>query len=255
MALDIYSGTLSRYYLGNWQNHLQAWASAQGLECSVSRKEAEGLDTSELSDADMVKMILEWQEGLRHFLQSQQGLDCQWSEAEDEPYLSDRPGWSAYWLVLLWALYQEQGVVPFDELPEGFQLEQDPVFMRRSEKDYESEYPMLNCEADLFLPIAEAVFLNGADPFGHPVGIASSTVLLLELEMLNTRTWQASEAEIASWRQTYDRTIYALKGDQPITSKAQAVDRFEEVAKYGFSILYTLTRFAVEHQLPLRLDW
>ena len=83
MALDIYSGTLSRYYTGDWQNRLQAWASEQGLECSVSRKEAEGLDTSELSDADMVQMILDWQEGLRHFLQTQQGLDCQWSEAAD----------------------------------------------------------------------------------------------------------------------------------------------------------------------------
>ena len=26
MALDIYSGTLGRYYTGDWQNCLQVWA-------------------------------------------------------------------------------------------------------------------------------------------------------------------------------------------------------------------------------------
>ena len=56
MALDIYSGTLGRYYTGDWQNRLQVWATAQGLECSVNRKEAEGLDTSELTDADMKRL-------------------------------------------------------------------------------------------------------------------------------------------------------------------------------------------------------
>ena len=255
MALDIYCGTLSRYYLGDWQNIFQSWAESQGLEYSVNRKEQEGLDTSELSEADKKQLILDWQEGLKHFLKSQQDLDCAWSEADDAPYLTDRPGWSAYWLVLLWALYQEQGETPFDEVPEGFQLEQDPVFMRRSAKDYESEYPMLNSEADLFLPITEAVFLNGADPFGHPVGIASSIMLLADLELLNERTWQASEAEIASWRESFSRTIFTMADDQPVVSRAQAVDRFEEVAKYGFAILYKMTRFAVEHQLPMRLDW
>lgn len=72
---------------------------------------------------------------------------------------------------------------------------------------------------------------------------------------LNALTWQADEAEIASWRQTYDRTIFSLEDGVPKASKAKPVDRFEEVAKYGFSILYTLTRFAVDHQLPMRLDW
>ena len=255
MALDIYSGTLGRYYTGDWHNRLQVWATAQGMECSVNRKEAEGLDTSELTDEDMRQMVLDWQKGLQHFLKNQQDLDCQWSEAIDAPYLSDRPDWSAYWLTILWALYQEQGETPFDEVPAGFQLEQDPVFMRRSAEAYESTYPMLNCEADLFLPIGEAVFLNGADPFGHPVGIASSIVLWDELKRLNALTWQADDAEIASWREEYDRTIFSLEDGVPKASKAKPVDRFEEVAKYGFSILYTLTRFAVENNLPMRLDW
>lgn len=255
MALDIYSGTLSRYYTGAWKNIFQEWADSQGLAYSVHRKEAEGLNTADLSDEEMKQMVLEWQEGLGHFLQSQQGLACKWREDDDAPYLSDRPDWSAYWMVLLWALYQEQGVKPFDELPPDFQLEQDEVFKRRSAKEYESEYPMLNCEADLFLPITEAVFLNGADPFGHPVGIASSVLLLAELEMLNARTWQAGEAEIATWRRTYNRTIFTLEDGQPMVSKAQDVDRFEDVAKYGFAILYKLTRFAVENHLPMRLDW
>ena len=255
MALDIYSGTLSRYYTGKWKNIFQEWADSHDLAYSVHRKETEGLNTADLSEGEMVQMILDWQEGLQRFLMSQQGLACKWREDEGAPYLSDRPDWSAYWMVLLWVLYQEQGVKPFDELPQGFQLEQDEVFKRRSAKAYESEYPMLNCEADLFLPITEAVFLNGADPFGHPVGIASSVLLLAELEMLNARTWQASAAEIASWRDKYSRTIFALEDGQPVVSKAQDIDRFEDVAKYGFAILYKLTRFAVENNLPMRLDW
>lgn len=107
MALDIYSGTLGRYYTGDWHNRLQVWATAQGMECSVNRKEAEGLDTSELTDEDMRQMVLDWQKGLQHFLKNQQDLDCQWSEAIDAPYLSDRPDWSAYWLTILWALYEQ----------------------------------------------------------------------------------------------------------------------------------------------------
>lgn len=255
MALDIYCGTLCRYYAGDWQSVVQQWAEANGIDYVVNRKRTEGTDVPDMTDEEAREAILKWKDGLRHFLAEEQQLTFDWCEDADAPYRSDRPDWSAYWLVLLWALYQEQGAEPFDELPAGFELDKDPVFAARNIKGYESQYPMLNSEVDLFLPIPQPVQINGADPFGQPVGIASSTVLWDELKALNANTWQADDAEIASWRETYNRVLPRLEGEQLIIDKAQSVDRFEEVAKYGFSILYDLTRFAVEHQLPLRLDW
>lgn len=255
MALDIYCGTLCRYYLGDWQTVIQRWAEENGIDYVVNRKKAEGMDTTELTEEESKALILKWKQSLQHFLEEQQQVTFAWNESDDAPYRSDRPDWSAYWLVLLWALYQEQGETPFDEVPAGFQLDQDRVFERRTMPGYQCQYPMLNSEAELFLPIPAPVQISGGDPFGQPVTVASSVELLNELQLLNERTWQASDEEIASWRSQYNRIIPAMNDGQLTIGKTKAVDRFEEVAKYGFSIFYDLATFAVANHLPMRLDW
>lgn len=254
MALDIYCGPLSRYYNGQWENIIEIWAEEQGVDYHINRKRPEN-DGEELSEEALKETILSWRENLKQFLHTRQQLDCQWQEGDETPYCSDRPDWSAYWLLILWALYQEQGEAPFDQLPQGFQIEKDRIFERHTMPGYETSYPMLMSEAELFLPIDDAVTISGLDPLNQPITIASSVYLLKELEQLNSNCWQADEPTIKSWRAQYNRVKPALVDGALSISHEQEIDRFEEVAKYGFSVLYHLCQFAVANQVPMRLDW
>lgn len=131
MALDIYCGSLSRYYRQEWQNVIERWAKENHLDYHINRQRQQN-DEEEMSDAQLQETVLAWQKNLQDFLKRQQNLTLSWREDEEAPYTSARPDWTAYWLVILWMLYQEQQETPFDEVPAGFQIAQDRVFERHS---------------------------------------------------------------------------------------------------------------------------
>jgi hypothetical protein len=246
MGLDIYAGPLCRYYAGEWKTVVQQWGETQSVPVAVETSNEPGAFTRLVRGAfsrlwrrrgpvDPVAAIVAWRSrlALETGLQDVRGWD--WPESLDLPYETDKPDWDGYGAVQLWAAYTAQTGA---KRPESFNSDwaEDEVLVRV--RDAAQRFSHI-VGPELWLPLETGGAFDGTQPNGSDdVRIGSVFTLLEELKELNRNSWRAADEEIRAWRQ----------GDaQP--------ERLESIARWGFSIWFCLTEFAVANRLPMRLDY
>ena len=242
MGLDIYVGSLSRYYLGAWETIVQQAARQQGFNVRVIRPAApkpsifRRLVSLILPRRNplpaLQQAILQWQ----HSLEQASGAELPfvWNDSVDYDYYTDKPGWQWYGALLLWAAHEQD---PNESWPTVIHSwSKDPAFQKvRSRSNH--EYPHLLSDTEIWLPVEVPKPFDTTDPFGNDTVVGSSLALLRELRLLNTRTWNASANEIAKWR------------------AAELPAGHESDARIGFALVYELCTLAVQHRLPMKLDY
>ena len=69
MGLDIYAGTLTRYYSHNWKTVVQQWAEENGWSFQKITPDGEAADNEELSPTDVQAAVENWRDQIleRHF--------------------------------------------------------------------------------------------------------------------------------------------------------------------------------------------
>jgi hypothetical protein len=118
-------------------------------------------------------------------------------------------------------------------------FDKDPAFVASTAKDFRTRYLNLLCDAEIWLP-GEFNFTFRVETLtGKAVTVGSSTYLLRELRELNARTWKADATLLQEWRR--DGCEY----QSPL----------ETGARFAFSIMHSLAHEAVQHQLPMFLDY
>jgi hypothetical protein len=96
MALDVYVGSLTRYYTGDWENVADRTARARGSPQPTGRQR----------DVETVRpAVLAWRDTLATSLGSNvvMGLGLDWDEASEAPHFTGRPGWDGFGSLVLWA--------------------------------------------------------------------------------------------------------------------------------------------------------
>ena len=243
MGLDVYSGTLTRYYSGNWETVVEKWAKEQSIEYRLIR-----LDEDEDEDEENVltnpkeiqKEIVEWQKNLKKFLQEYITEEFWWDENNEKEYDTDKPDWDCYGALVLWALYLEQNKKYNKEILEkDWDWSKDPIYKISFSENYISKYEQLTMGCELWIPVDFNFVFTYDAPTGNEIIIGSCFELFRKLEDMNKMTWQASEKEIKRWREEID----------PNTNL------FEDKAKFGFSIFFQLTQFSINNRVPLKLDY
>ncbi|MDE7349058.1 MAG: hypothetical protein K2N53_05290, partial [Clostridia bacterium] len=92
MGLDIYAGTLIRYYARNWKTVSQQFAEANGINFRTIRPQQDSED--KLSLQEIQELVTQWQNAIV------KGLNLNpvplWNEDyEVTPYYTDKPDWDA----------------------------------------------------------------------------------------------------------------------------------------------------------------
>ena len=64
MGLDIYAGTLTRYYTRNWKTAVQKFAEANGIEFQTIRAAQDGSDGEELSADEVREIVTQWRDSI-----------------------------------------------------------------------------------------------------------------------------------------------------------------------------------------------
>ncbi len=65
MGLDVYAGTLIRYYMNNWKTVIQQFAEDNGLKYETIRVQDEnGEDDEEISLEETKEIVLEWKKAI-----------------------------------------------------------------------------------------------------------------------------------------------------------------------------------------------
>jgi hypothetical protein len=91
----------------------------------------------------------------------------------------------------------------------------------------------------MWLPGSFEFTFEGEDVDGHRVVVGSATMLRRQLADLNAATWRASETTVAGWGNTPPRFEATL----------------ELRSRYAFAVFSDLARRAVDHRLPMKLDY
>jgi hypothetical protein len=236
MGLDIYVGSLTRYYTGDWETVVQKDAREQGVEVEIVGRET---TADAVTDPEEIRSaVLSWRDNVSEHLGSNLESPLDWEETPNAPYFTDKPAWDSYASLLLWAAYSEN---PELTRPNG-SIEEwatDPAFELSTAPGFKTAFPQLLRDVQLWLPQRFRFTFRVEDLSGQEIVCGSSVELFEQLKELNRRTWNATDAVISEWRRN------GAEHNAPM----------EIGARFAFSIMNELSQQAIAHRLIMKLDY
>jgi hypothetical protein len=221
VGLDVYVGSLTRYYVESSADVVERIAHHRGMAVS------DGQDAEEVIRAAVVG----WRDGLSRSLGDRLDGPLDWDESGPAPCFTDKPGWDGYGGTLLLAAHDEH-----PELPTPAQVSadwpDDLAYQAASAPGAGSRYHQL-LTPELWLPCRFAFTVRTKDITGEEVELGSSVALLDQLELLSTR--------------------YRLDGQPP--DPAADGHSLSAAAGNGLAVLRRLAERSVINRLPMKLDF
>jgi hypothetical protein len=220
MGLDVYVGSLTRYYVEGPADVVGRVARHQGM--AVDGQPAEEVIRS---------AVLRWREGLSRWLGDRLDGALDWDESGPAPCFTDKPGWDGYGGTLLLAAHDEH-----PELPPPAQVSadwpDDLAYQAASARGAGSRYSQL-LTPELWLPCRFGFTVRTRDITGEEVEVGSSVALLDQLELLAAR--------------------YRLD-DRPPEPSADG-HSLSAAAGGGLAVLLRLAERSVVCRVPMKLDF
>jgi len=235
MALDVYVGSLARYYAGDWESVGDRTVRKRGKKSSGQR--ARPVGDAKKDRERILAAVLAWRDTLAKSLAPHLAEPFDWSEAAETPWFTDQPGWDGFGSLVLWAAHAEQPALSRPAtLAEDW--DDEPALVRSNAEGFRSRYSHLVRNVDLWLPSAFDFTFEGEDVDGRRIIVGSSTTLGRQLRELNAATWKMNDGEMG-----------ALARQRPPGAA------LEIRARHAMAVMTGLVRQAVEHRLPMKLDY
>jgi hypothetical protein len=231
MAVQVYVGTLTRFFSHDWETEAQRDARRTGNTVIVTGPDGQPIRPQD--PATIEPQILLWRDYVARGVVS---IDAalSWPEGMAAPYFTLGMSWDALGALYLWAAYAEKPGVPRPGSVSRWA--EDPVFVAQSASHDRSILNSLLCS--FWLPSAQVFSMACTHPAEGRAKVASLPVLRRALADLNAKTWRASGPQIGQWRQLYREDTGGL---------------IEPAARYAFSVILTLANVAHRDGLPMTL--
>jgi hypothetical protein len=229
MGLDIYVGSLTRYYARDWKTIVQQAAEAQGLKVQLVRPP----DPKDVvTDKNQIRQaVLGWRLLIERGLGKHLRGKLDWDESDGTPYFTDKPDFEGWHAVQILAGSAATG----DPLPKTVPADwtkdrKRAAAVKRSPYRHIVEpYVWLPAEFD---DVFVAQSLGGPNlPFG------SSPRLLDQLQHLNQDTLRATPEDFPKWR--FDGPDHDI----------------DRMTRFGLAVFTELAEKSVSARLPMLLDY
>jgi hypothetical protein len=236
MGLDVYVGSLTRYYAGDWETVVQRFGRESGMPVKVIRPND---PEDAIRNPEIIRpAVIEWRNNISKHLKHSLPESLDWNEDEGAPYFTDKPTWDCYSSLLIWTAHEEQPQFPKPkEHIEDWSS--DPAFQASNEEGFESRYSQLLGNVELWLPCKFEFTFLADDVAGNEINIGSSIALFSQLRELNKRTWKTDGAISEEW----------------LRQGAEHQAPLEVGARFAFALFMKLTRASIEHRIPMKLDY
>lgn len=221
MALDLYAGTLTRYWRGDWENAGARQAREQGLSYVRIDAGAAGEQEAPASAEEIRSVVLDWRGAISAALEKSGIAPLDWDESDGRPYFTDRPQWDAYGALKLWAAYAEHtDLTPPAVLPENWP--DDPALQRCETQEKKPRFHNIVLP-EWWLPMEFGGVFKAPTPTS---GDEKKTIGSLD---------------------TLAEHLDALE--------ASGAAPFDGLARFGLETFRGVVKQAVAHRLPLLLDY
>ena len=258
MGLDIYAGTLTRYYSHNWKTVVQQWAEENGYTFNRITPDGEPADDEEeLSPAEVQAAVENWRDQiLAAISQPGQPPAPPGRKIMRNPTTPTSPIGMPSALCCWWP----PAIHTMSRCPPPWRrtgtLGEHPLVARLA-SDEERVWSLFRG------PLGGSCWkpppIQGPLPTDDPALIATLGGLRKELEKLNQLAWQADEDTILDWSDTEGYPVDGTVGPNGQYSKADIPEHTqydtESLAKFAFSMFWRAMRFAEEQQVPILLDY
>lgn len=246
MGMDVYAGTMTRYFAHNWKTAAQKWAEENGSAAHHVIPDAEETE-DELTPDEMLETVKKWQGHMLSAL-TREGQEAypSWPEDSEADYYTGKPDWEAFGALLLYAACRVYHRPLPPTVQKGWDFEADPTIgeLIDDKKQVWSLFQGVTC----WLPIADCFYFGGTLPTGDTAMIGTAAGLQTELDRINAMGWRADEETILSWTDTEGYPDAAAPTQEPTDYNT------ESLAKYAFSIFWRAVQFSAEHNVPIFLD-
>ena len=185
MAFDIYAGTLSRYYLGDWENEVQHSSRANGLDYNVIRPGEENDEKDVISKLEMIEIIKNWLQ----FISPALGVNLEFLENLGHEYFTKRiNNFDNFYLLNCFIYLSDEDLININELSDSLKLKEVEII---AEKNSEFIYfGQIEAWFPLELPgsgIYEFEFPNNKDILFSSVSKMMHELDLMEQKLINYR--------------------------------------------------------------------
>jgi len=252
VGLDVYVGSLARYYSREWETVVERYSREHGIPHTtiyadqVAQPEQKSFvgrlkgllkggaaaapPKPQFPSWDLVaEAVPKWQGG---FARALDDPGFAWDDSREAPYFTDKPGWDGHGGLVLLAAYDEH---PEATPPESLPAEwgDDRVLQDSAADRYGKTRYRQIIAPQVWLPFEADTLLQFPFPGFEEALTGSSVALLAQLRELNGRT---------------------LRLDPGDTDWDMSVSEFDKTARMGLSIFLDLAGKAVAHRLPMVLD-
>jgi len=236
MALDVYVGSLTRYYAGDWKS---VAVRSIRQRARKARRGEPSTGSEPKKDRDRIQAsVLAWRGTLDGALARHLGEPLSWEESLQAPWFTDRPGWDGFGSLVLWAAYAEQPALRRPTLlPEEW--DDDMALLRSTADGLRSRYSHLVRNVELWLPASFDFTFEGEDVDGRRIIVGSSDTLWRQLGELNAATWRMGADEMVTLAR------------RPPSGRSS----LEASARQAMAVMSGLAQHAAESRLPMKLDY
>jgi hypothetical protein len=230
MNVELFVGTMTRYYSEQWQNA----ATRQGKRSPFGGKDSQHAVTDPV---ELQGIIAEWLDQATAKLKDHLKEPLSWQEGMLAPYHVGELGVPGYGGLILLTAYTNNAHLP-RPLASMKTWDKDPAVdasLKAEKKD--PLWEIVNC--GIWFPTQFSFGIGMKDPSGTPLKAGSIELLWRGLEYLNEVNWGAGADDIAQWR----------------SRGLSETDSFEIQAQFGFSVFHDLCKTARENRLPMKLHY
>lgn len=253
MGLDIYAGTLTRYYSQNWKTVAQQAAEASGMGYQVIRANEE---EDIITDPAVIQLDMkQWSEVVSAALVMEDGqAQKPWVEDNEKPYYTNKPDWCAFGVLQLYGACRQYGLPIPKTVPRNWDPYKDETILRAM-NDPELNWSLYS-SAEWWLPYEACFIFHGCTPADTEITFGTTGLLLAELDVINQKSWNASREEILGWENTEGYPEDGHMENGVFIRKTENSDfSVESLARFAFSILYRAALFSLEYGVPIILDY
>lgn len=255
MGLDIYAGTLSRYYMRNWKTITQQFCEENGMQ--YSQIHPTDYEEENGTAAETENVVKQWQEQLVNALKNSGVKKAQvWQEDWDKkPYYTHKPDWDALGALLLYAAGKLVRVRPPKEYKKNTNYHEVLKMMGVYNTSYR-QWSLFN-HICYYVPIEDRLVFKYLLPNGQESMLSTVACLKYELEKINEACWQADEATILDWMNTEGYPVEGQIGRNGLLRilPKRKVYFTESLAKFAFAILWQAVQFAEKELVNIVFDY